>query len=109
MEYKAVQVYVGGGVDLWQVPLKDIQEDDEIPFWDKIGMTATIQVIGDANGVTIVGMIEGDEFLPLNDSDTLSLTFQYPGIKTCNDIFKAIKPIKKGPGVATVSMLIRRS
>lgn len=109
MEYKAAQVHVGGGVDLWQVNWKDIQEGDDIPFWDKIGMMATVEVTGDANGVTILGQIAGDEFFPLNDSDTLALNFVYPGIKSCNDMFRKIKPKKSGPGIATVSMLIRRN
>ena len=109
MEYKAGQVYVGGGVDLWEATWRDIQEGDDIPAWDKIGMMVTVQVTGEANGVTIVGKLGGDEFSPLNDSDTLALAFQYPGIKACNEIFRAIKPVKSGPGVATVSMLIRRN
>ena len=109
MNYKTKQLYVGGNVDLWLASWEGLKAGDEAPAWDKIGTFATVEVTGDADGVEILGSISGKDFFLLNDSDTLPLTFSSSGIKSCNDTFQSIKPKKIGPGVANVSMLIRRN
>jgi hypothetical protein len=108
MRHKFQQLSGSGG-DLWLATWEDLAEGDDAPHYSQRGVALTAQVSRDAHGVTILGRIAGDRFFPLNDSDTLPLTFSEPGIKSCNDMFQDVKPIKVGPGVATVAMIIRRN
>ena len=78
MRHKFQQLSGSGG-DLWLATWEDLAEGDDAPHYSQRGVALTAQVSRDAHGVTILGRIAGDRFFPLNDSDTLPLTFTEPG------------------------------
>lgn len=105
MEYNVREFGTAAKLATWQ----DLVETDDAPSCPVEGHYTTVQVSGDAEGVEIHGSISGEQFDPLHDRDNLPLHFSFPGIKSTGDMYRAIKPVKRGPGTATVSILIRRN